>query len=167
MQRHHLLPRQLLSRRCFAGLFEALGRERLRFDDFRFNGLLLPASHTAALRTRLSLHRVLHGTYNALVAERVGQIEASWVRWRCQAPDAAADEAWMRLSLLQRALRRRLLVGSRRPLRLNRSDHWAPGSTSANSTPWLIFSGPEPHPAAFQLRVWKRDGPGHRRASLP
>jgi hypothetical protein len=69
MQRHHLLPNQLLSKRCFAPLFEAVGRDRLGFDDFRLNGLLLPANGEAALKMRLPLHRGPHRDYNAMVAE--------------------------------------------------------------------------------------------------
>lgn len=74
LQRHHLLPRQLLSRRCFGNLFDAIGRERIGFDDFRSNGLLLPASDAAALRLALPLHRGPHRDYNAMVIERVGQV---------------------------------------------------------------------------------------------
>jgi len=122
LQRHHLLPRQLLGQRGLTGLFAALGHDRFRFDDFRHNGLLLPASDQAALRTRLPLHRGPHRVYNALVAERVGQVEAEWARHRLRAPEIALDTAVMRLDLLQRALRRRLLAGDRKPLRLNRRD---------------------------------------------
>lgn len=50
LQRHHILPRQLLAARCFAPLFAATGRERVGFDDFRRNGMLLPARSEAALR---------------------------------------------------------------------------------------------------------------------
>lgn len=120
MQRHHLLPCQLLSQRPFGRLFHAIGRDQLRFDDFRHNGLLLPATGESALRLRLPLHRGPHRNYNSLVAERVGQIEAEWSRLRPQAPEVALDQALMRLDLLQRALRRRLLKPER--LRLNRHD---------------------------------------------
>ena len=55
-------------------------REALRthfgFDDFRRNGLLLPANDAAAIRLGLPLHRGPHHSYNELVFERVGQIEA-------------------------------------------------------------------------------------------
>jgi hypothetical protein len=121
MQRHHLLPCQLLSQRCFGPLFEAIGPERVGFDDFRLNGLLLPASGESAVRLGLPLHRGPHGSYNAMVAERVGQIEGEWANVRARAPEIALDHAVMRLDLLQRALRRRLLAG-RRPLKLNRTD---------------------------------------------
>lgn len=72
LQRHHLLPRQLLSRRCFGAMLETVGTERIGFDDFRSNGLLLPANDTAALRIGLPLHRGPHRTFNELVIERVG-----------------------------------------------------------------------------------------------
>lgn len=121
LQRHHLLPRQLLSRRCFGRLFDALGCERIGFDDFRANGLLLPASGEAAVRLALPLHRGPHRNYNGMVIERVGQVEGDWARHRGCAPEAALEEALMRLSLLQRALRRQLL-SSRRRVVLNRRD---------------------------------------------
>lgn len=122
LQRHHLLPRQLLSRRCFGALFDTIGRERIGFDDFRSNGLLLPANDVAALRIGLPLHRGPHRNYNNLVIERVGQVEAGWSAARSKAPEAALEEALMRLSLLQRALRRRLLDPLRDRLVLNRAD---------------------------------------------
>lgn len=125
LQRHHLLPRQLLQRRSFVTMFERIGLDRLGFDDFRRNGLLLPASEASAVRTGLPLHRGPHRTYNALVIERVGQIEAGW-----RAPgtrDAEGHEALARLALLQRALRRRLLAeapqsGRREAALLSRRD---------------------------------------------
>ena len=121
MQRHHLLPREILSARCFTALFERVGRDRLGFDDFRRNGLLLPCTAPAALRMGLPLHRGPHRTYNAMVFERVGQIEGGWSKRREHRPDDALEEALMRLAILQGALRRRLLDGRRR-LRLNRGD---------------------------------------------
>jgi A nuclease family of the HNH/ENDO VII superfamily with conserved AHH len=121
LQRHHLLPRQILGRNCFQPMLDAVGRERLRFDDFRRNGLLLPANDRAAVRIGLPLHRGPHRDYNALVIERVGQIEAGWSSTRLRAPELALVDTLQRLELLQRALRRRLLAQQRR-LRLNRSD---------------------------------------------
>lgn len=121
LQRHHLLPLQILSRKCFQPLFDSLGRNELSFDDFRSNGLLLPAKDSAAVRIGLPLHRGPHRDYNALVIERVGQIESGWAARRRRCPDSAQAEALERLRLLQRALRRRLLA-QRRPLRLNRHD---------------------------------------------
>lgn len=121
LQRHHILPCQILARQCFGSMLNALGRERLHFDDFRRNGLLLPANDVAAVRIGLPLHRGPHRDYNAMVIERVGQIEAGWSGTRLRAPEVALVEALERLSLLQRALRRRLL-DQRRRLRLNRRD---------------------------------------------
>lgn len=127
LQRHHILPLQLLRQPCTLGLFKALGRERLRFDDFRSNGLLLPANDLSALRIGLPLHRGPHHGYNQLVTERVGQIEATWASARRAAPEAALVDALARLELLQRALRRRLL-DQRRRLQLNRRDPLGSGT---------------------------------------
>lgn len=122
LQRHHLLPCALLGRRSFARMLAAIDRDALGFDDFRLNGLLLPASGEAARRLGLPLHRGPHRHYNDLVSERVGQIEAGWAAHSRRARDLAGEEALFRLTLLQRSLRRRLLDPPRRPLRLNRND---------------------------------------------
>ncbi len=122
LQRHHLLPRQLLSRRCFGIMFDAVGTERIGFDDFRSNGLLLPANDAAVVRIGLPLHRGPHRAYNELVIERVGQIEAGWAAQRQLAPEVALLVALQRLRLLQRALRRRLLDQQRSRFALNRRD---------------------------------------------
>ena len=121
LQRHHLLPVQLVSSRCFGRLFDALGRDRIGFDDFRSNGLLLPCRESAALQLAMPLHRGPHRNYNALVIERVGQVETAWAASRARQPDKALEDALMRLGLLQKALRRRLL-DSRRRWSLNRYD---------------------------------------------
>lgn len=42
LQRHHLLPIQLLGERYFQRMFAVIGRGRIGFDDFRANGILLP-----------------------------------------------------------------------------------------------------------------------------
>jgi hypothetical protein len=86
------------------------------FDDFRRNGLLLPATERSAVRIGLPLHRGPHRHYNEMVVERVGQVEEGWSALRQRAPEVALE-----LTLLQAALRRRLLADSRR-LRLNRAD---------------------------------------------
>ena len=121
MQRHHLLPRQVLNHPSLGPLFDQVGRERVGFDDFRHNGLLLPARDDAAVRVGLPLHRGPHRAYNEMVCERIGQIEADWSALRLKAPEIALDQALMRIGLLQRALRRRLL-SERRRLRLNKND---------------------------------------------
>ena len=103
-------------------MFARIDPQRLGFDDFRRNGMLLPARSEAARRTGLPLHRGPHRDYNAMVIERVGQIEAAWSAHWPREPDQAGEEALFRLGLLQRALRRRLLDPPGRPLRLNRLD---------------------------------------------
>ncbi|WP_325053190.1 AHH domain-containing protein [Erythrobacter insulae] len=78
MQRHHLLPRQLLSHGCLGNMFASIGRVAVGFDDFRVNGLLLPSTEAATIRTGMPLHRGPHRRYNELVLQRVGAIEARW-----------------------------------------------------------------------------------------
>lgn len=147
MQRHHLLPRQLLQRSCFGALFANLGREAIGFDDFRANGLLLPSSEKAALRTGMPLHRGPHRQYNNVVKQRVGQIEACWAQTRASSPEIARLEALMRLRLLQKALRRRLLERERRALFLSRKDPFRAGLDFAEldalaESLWQATKGP-------------------------
>jgi hypothetical protein len=73
------------------------------------------------MRTAMPLHRGPHRRYNEVVIERVGRIEARWSTARLSDPDAAGEEALMRLGLLQSALRKRLL-DDRRRIVLNRRD---------------------------------------------
>ena len=121
LQRHHILPVQLRAMSCFARLFSALGDAGLGFDDFRRNGILLPASEEAAIVMTLPLHRGPHRGYNAVVIERVGAIERGWAMRRWRDPYRAGHEALFRLELLQSALRRRLLDPCRR-VTLNQGD---------------------------------------------
>lgn len=121
LQRHHLLPRQLLSKRCFGPMFARIGRAAVGFDDFRVNGLLLTANEETTLRVGMPLHRGPHRAYNEMVIERVGRIEEGWSKQRRLDPDIALLDALDRLRLLQRALRRRLLDEQQRMV-LNRKD---------------------------------------------
>lgn len=121
LQRHHLLPRQLLNEHFFAPIFSQIGLDSVGFDDFRSNGLLLPTTESATIRTGMPLHRGPHRRYNEVVIERVGRIEATWSQERLSAPEQAFFDAIMRLQLLQVALRRRLLSERRRMI-LNRND---------------------------------------------
>ena len=75
LQRHHLLPCQLLTKRCFGRMFSEIGVRRMGFQDFRANGLLLPANEEAAVQKSMPLHRGPHRDYNEMVIERVGCIE--------------------------------------------------------------------------------------------
>lgn len=121
LQRHHLLPRQAIRRRSFAAMFDAIGPDRLKFNDFRTNGLLLPATDQASLCTGMPLHRGPHHRYNEMVIERIGRIEFHWARAHRYDPESALRTALFRLGLLQNALRRGLL-SERRKLVLNTRD---------------------------------------------
>ncbi|MBD2841972.1 AHH domain-containing protein [Erythrobacter rubeus] len=121
LQRHHILPRQLLSQRFFGVMFDQIGRASVGFDDFRTNGLLLPATESATLRTGLPLHRGPHRRYNEIVIDRVGCVERDWSLRRAADPARALFDAVFRLTLLQSALRRRLLTEQRRFV-LNKKD---------------------------------------------
>lgn len=108
---------------CFAPLFDALGENRIGFDDFRANGLLLPANDAAALRLATPLHRGPHRRYSGMVSERIGRIEAIWAGVRLQSGlEQACEQALMQLRLVQRALRRRLLQGPVGAFALSRRD---------------------------------------------
>lgn len=120
LHRHHLLPRQLASRRCFGRFCADIG-PALAMDDFRSNGLLLPATESAVLRTALPLHRGPHPAYSAMVFERVGAIEGCWARHRLADGDLARRVALQRLGALRDDLRLQL-IDRRRPLKLNRAD---------------------------------------------
>lgn len=120
LQRHHLLPLQLLSMRCFGQFFERIGLDRIGFDDFRRNGLLLPCSDQTATMMALPMHRGPHQRYNALAMDRVARIERAWRAGGRS--DVATKDALFRLDLLQSALRRRLLDPSRQPIPLNSRD---------------------------------------------
>jgi hypothetical protein len=111
----------VLSRRCFGSLFAYIGSEAIGFDDFRRNGLLLPATEDATLRTGMPLHRGPHRRYNEVVLERVGRIEERWATDSGKDRSLAMLEALERLTLLQLALKRRLM-NERRRMVLNSKD---------------------------------------------
>lgn len=109
LQRHHLLPCQMLKVRGLKRMLGALGTGHIGMDDFRRNGLLLPAHEADALRIGLPLHRGPHAGYNQMVIERVGTIEGEWSRLRDQREGGADLAALEALDALQKALRRELL----------------------------------------------------------
>lgn len=155
LQRHHLLPRQLSTKGCFGALFAEIEREWPGLDDFRHNGMLLPSSDAAALRIGLPLHRGPHRDYNAMVIERVGQIEAHWSRMRPRAPAVAHRDAVARLGLVQRALRRRLLDPGRKRLALNRHDPLGQATDFMQIDALVEALWPASDPWA-----WQSDAPG-------
>lgn len=109
LQRHHILPRQLLANPAVAGMLCSLGSNRIGFNDFRRNGLLLPSTEAGAARIGLPMHRGPHRHYNEMVLERVGQIATVWNKARHNMPEHADRDALGRMDRLQRALRLRLL----------------------------------------------------------
>lgn len=121
LHRHHLLPCQIAGLRSFGPFLGALGAARVGLEDFRANGMLLPARDEAVLRTALPLHRGPHPGYSAMVIERVGAIEGCWSRARLRDADRAGEAALASLEILRQQLRLQLL-DRRRPLRLNRRD---------------------------------------------
>ena len=127
MQRHHLLPRQAINSPGLAAMFDRLGHGEIGFEDFRANGMLLPSSIGAAMRSGLPLHRGPHRRYNEVVLERVGTIEAGWQLASAKSDFQARHEALMRLGLLRAALRRQLMQREHRSLFLNRKDPFRAG----------------------------------------
>ncbi len=123
MQRHHLLPQQLLGSKALNRMMSAVDPSGAIMLDFRRNGLLLPCAEAEAWRTALPLHRGPHRRYNHAVMERLGRIEAGWQRARKTSGDAAVVQAGFRLTLLQSALRRSLIAPkAAQNARLNRGD---------------------------------------------
>lgn len=121
LQRHHLLPLQLLNQNCFGYMFEMIGRKNVGFDDFRANGLMLPSRESTAIRLCLPLHRGPHRAYNEMVIARVGRIEHQFIQKEAKDSNQAAIDALVSLALLQKALKRQLLDQQRR-IMLNRND---------------------------------------------
>lgn len=121
LHRHHLLPRQVGTLRCFTRMTVRLGKERLALDDFRQNGILLPAHEEAVWRTSLPLHRGPHRLYNEMVIARFGEIEAMWSMAKRRNAQSADTDALEALADLRRTLLLQLL-DRRRPLQLNRQD---------------------------------------------
>ncbi|WP_447763057.1 AHH domain-containing protein [Sphingopyxis panaciterrae] len=118
-QRHHLIPIALLRRPQMVAMFDHLQREGFALENFRCNGLMLPAM---ALRLGHALHRGPHHGYSDVVAARVERIRVHFVS---QAPgdlDAARRTAVMRLRLLQDVMQRALTDRHRAGFWLNRRD---------------------------------------------
>jgi len=124
-------------------MFARIDPQRLGFDDFRRNGMLLPASEGAAVRMGLPLHRGPHRDYTAMVSERLGAIEAAWSARR------SGEEALAALAELQAALRRRLLDPAR-TVRLNRRDPIGAGVDFArlDAMAEALFGASQPQPLA-------------------
>lgn len=121
-QKHHLLPRQLMSHRCLGSMLTSIGSAGLWLDDFDGNGVLLPGSEAIAIDEGLPLHRGPHKIYNELVFERVGAVEMEWSRTRRRDELQARAAALARVRLVQRGLARRIGGEGRTRLTLSRRD---------------------------------------------
>lgn len=73
-QSHHLIPVGVFASKAFAPAFEAMRADGFDVRFFPRNGLFLPATEVAAIRSGLPLHRGPHRRYNELVAYRVATI---------------------------------------------------------------------------------------------
>ncbi|MDK2762043.1 MAG: AHH domain-containing protein [Sphingopyxis sp.] len=121
-QRHHLIPIGLLRRPQMAVLFDQLRAEDFTLQHFGGNGLILPASETAALRSGHALHRGPHHEYSDVVAARVERIRAHFTLHAPADPRTARRTAVMRLRLLQDTARRALTDRHGGAFWLNRRD---------------------------------------------
>ena len=118
-QSHHLIPVGVFAGKAFTPAFEAIRADGFDGRYFARNGVFLPATEAAALRSGLSLHRGPHRRYNELVAYRIAGIFRDYaaIQYRQSARRDAAD----RINLLVGALR---TVLSRSPphMSLNQRD---------------------------------------------
>ena len=115
----------------FATFFDTIGHERIGFEDFRKNGLLLPAKDNAALRMGLPLHRGPHRDYNEIVIERVSEVADSWQERHRIEQDQAGWASLRELGALQQKLRQELLSPTQSRIRLNRYDPLGSGADFA------------------------------------
>lgn len=102
-QSHHLIPVGVFANHAFAKAFEAVRPDGFDVRCFLRNGLYLPATELAALRSGLPLHRGPHRRYNELVAYRVAAIFRDFPSISYK--KAAREDAVERLHLLAGALR--------------------------------------------------------------
>ena len=102
-QSHHIIPVGVFAGRAFAAHFDALSFHGFDARQFEHNGVFLPATEGAAIRSGLPLHRGPHRRYNELVAYRVDAIFRDFDRARCQS--RARFDAVQRIDLLTSALR--------------------------------------------------------------
>ena len=103
-------------------MFDALQAEGFALENFRRNGLMLPAYEGAALMSGHALHRGPHQGYSDVLAARVEQVRRHFAM---QAPGdlrSARCTAVMRLRLLQDTTRRALTDRHGAGFWLNRRD---------------------------------------------
>lgn len=102
-QSHHLIPVGVFSRVAFASDFGRLRGDGFDVSSFMQNGMFLPSTEAAAMRSRMPLHRGPHRRYNDLVAHRVAAILKDMNAGRPCA--GACRDAVQRLQILTAALR--------------------------------------------------------------
>ena len=105
-----------------AAMFDALQAEGFALDNFRRNGLLLPACEGAALLSGHALHRGPHQGYSDVVASRVEQVRRHFSTHAPVNLPSARHTAVMRLRLLQDTTRRALTDRHGAGFWLNRRD---------------------------------------------
>lgn len=105
-----------------AAMFDQLQREGFALQHFACNGLMLPASESAALRLGHALHRGPHHGYSDVIAARVERIRVHFALQAPVDPGWARRTATMRLRLLQDVMRRALTDRHRAGFWLNRRD---------------------------------------------
>jgi hypothetical protein len=114
-----LIPVGVFASKAFSPAFDAIRADGFDGRYFDRNGVFLPATEAAALRSGLSLHRGPHRRYNELVAYRIAAIfrDHSYVRYR----QSARRDAVERINLLVNALRN-VLTRSPPYMSLNQRD---------------------------------------------
>ena len=107
-QRHHLVTVALLRRPQMAALFRHLQYEGFSLHQFARNGLMLPASEAAALRSGHALHRGPHRGYSDVIAARIDRVRVHFEAQATADMVLARRTAVMRIALLQDVRRRAL-----------------------------------------------------------
>ncbi len=125
VQRHHLIPNEVVYSGKFRLLFQAVGSIGFCANDFRTNGMLLPPCEATAIVMGMPLHRGPHPAYTALIEERVAAIDR-----RFRPTKAGAIDALLRFRILQRGSQKALKA--RRVTHLNRRDPFAAGVSFAH-----------------------------------
>ena len=112
-QRHHLIPLEIVRKPHFRDLFNTVRSKGFNPNDFRTNGMWLPATEELAVEYGLAMHRGPHPQYSELVSDWIAQLARAQLRHPVELNHL--------LLLLQRRLRKFL---TNRPsyFLLNRND---------------------------------------------
>jgi hypothetical protein len=112
-QRHHLIPLEIVRKPHFRDLFNTVRSKGFNPNDFRTNGMWLPATEELTVEYGLAMHRGPHPQYSELVSDWIAQLARAQLRHPVELNHL--------LLLLQRRLRKFL---TNRPsyFLLNRND---------------------------------------------